>query len=98
MMRNFYRVAGPMRRETHGAHEVLVPRDESVAFEIERARKERDLFRELGALGNADGNVIAARASKIGPLGRIPQISRGEAASVAEIVRMRTRESFAKLA
>jgi hypothetical protein len=98
MMRNFYRVAGPMRRETHGGHEVLVPRDDSATFEIERAGKERDLFRELGALGNADGNVIAALASRIGPLGRIPQISRGEAASVAEIVRMRTRESFAKLA
>jgi hypothetical protein len=98
MMRNFYRVAGPMRRETHGGREVLVPRDDSAAFEMERARKERDLFREVATIGNADGNVIAALASRIGPLGRIPQMSRGEAASVAQIVRMRTRESLAKLA
>ena len=39
-MRSFYRVAGPVRREVHGTREVLVPRDASVAFTVERARKD----------------------------------------------------------
>src|SRR2546426_11760654 len=90
VMRSFYRVAGPMSREMHGKREVLVPRDEHGGFAVERARKERDLFRDLAAIRSADGNMIAKLASTAGPLGRIPHISQAEAASVAGLVRMRT--------
>src|SRR5438445_46532 len=98
VMRSFYRVAGPVRREVHGTREVRGPRDEAGGFTIERARKERDLFRQLGEIRTADGNVIAVAASRTGPLGHIPQISQAEAASVAGLVRMNTRASLLKLA
>src|SRR5688572_27925701 len=97
-MRNFFRVAGPMRREMHGKREVLVPRDESAFFSVEHARKERVVFRELGEIAPADGNSITALARDLRPHARIPRIKQDEAAAIVGLVRRHTRKILSYLA
>jgi hypothetical protein len=98
MTRNFDRAVAPMMRAEHPGVQVLIPRDAAKGFVIERARKERELYRAVADLEYATAERIAAFVSTSGALGRLPQIRPATAKAFSRLVRTRARETMAKLA
>lgn len=98
MSRSFDRAVAPMTVATHLGEQVLVPRDAAKGFVVERARKERELYREVANLEHATAQAIAVFAGKVGALGRLPQITPSTAKALSRVVRSRARETVRRLA
>jgi hypothetical protein len=98
MTRKFDRAVAPMTRAQHLGVQVLIPRDATKGLVIERARKERELYRAVADLEYATPERIAGFVSASGALGRLPQIRPATAKALSRLVRTRARETMAKLA